>query len=369
MPVVVYIHGGAFDLGFGDMLTHDPLLATGKVIEVTINYRLGAHGFLCLGTENIPGNAGMKDQLAALRWVKDNIDKFGGNPKDITIAGYSAGAAAVELLLLSKSADGLFHKAILESGSTLSSWAVQSDPIVNAFNYARHVNYKGKPNDVQALENFYTNLPLDLLKIDPHINLENSTFVFVPCVERPAENAFITEAPIDIIKSGSFSKVPIFIGINNLEGIFRLPLFEAWREKMNKKFADFLPADLVFEDDYEKDQLAQAVKQFYFRDKSIGMATLINFVEYFTDVMFAYPILRTVKHHLEAGNDAIYLYQYSFVDENRPLPYNVYGADHCAQSLAISKNIYVEETATISESYAVVRELMTELWINFIVTG
>lgn len=369
LPVVVYIHGGAFQLGYGDMLTHDPLLQTGKIVEVTFNYRLGAHGFLCLGTEDVPGNAGMKDQVAALRWVKENIAKFGGDPNDVTIAGYSAGAASVELLLLSKSAQGLFDKVILESGSGLSVWAVQIDPIANAYNYARFLNYDGDLDDVYALEQFYKKSKLDFIQVDPFIDRADSTFVFVPCIERNANGSFLSEVPIDIIKSRQYSQVPTFIGFGNLEGIFRLPLYETWREKMEKNFEDFLPADLIFEDDYEKYQVSKHVKEFYFKNKSIGMATLINFVEYFTDIMFAYPILRSVRNHLEAGSDSIYLYQYSFVDENRPLPYNVYGADHCAQSLAISRNIYVEDTAEVSESYAAVKELLTELWINFIATG
>lgn len=112
LPVVVYIHGGAFEIGFGNMMTPKHLVRNKKVIVVNFNYRLGVHGFLCLGTEDAPGNAGLKDQVALLRWVNKNIASFGGNPDDVTIAGYSAGSVSVDLLMLSKSAKGLFNKVI-----------------------------------------------------------------------------------------------------------------------------------------------------------------------------------------------------------------------------------------------------------------
>lgn len=132
LPVVVYVHGGAFQLGRGDMFIPTKLVAKHNIIAVTFNYRVGFHGFLCLGTEDVPGNAGMKDQVSALRWVKKNIASFGGNPDDVTIAGYSAGSAAVDLLMLSKMAEGLFNKVIPESGASIGQWTIQSDPLENA---------------------------------------------------------------------------------------------------------------------------------------------------------------------------------------------------------------------------------------------
>lgn len=367
LPVVIYIHGGAFQLGFSNMMVHDPLLESGEIIEVTFNYRLGANGFLCLGTENAPGNAGMKDQVALLKWVKNNIAAFGGNPEDVTVAGYSAGAAAVELLILSESSQGLFHKAILESGSALSVWALQTDPIAMARNYAKLHNYDGPDDDVQALENFYKGTELNVLQIDPFTNRMNSTFGFVPCIEKVSnEDSFLTKAPLDIIKSGKYTPVPTLVGFGNMEGIFRLPFFEEWQEKMNEDFSNVMPVDLDFGEDTE---WVQKIKEYYFKDKAVSVYTLIKFVEYFNDMMFAYPILRSVNLHLESRSDSIYLYQFSYVDENRRLPYNIYGADHCSQSLAVSKNMFVSETTKVAESYAVVKKLLVKLWVNFIVSG
>ena len=88
---------------------------TQSVIIVTINYRLGAFGFLSLGTEDVPGNAGLRDQTMALTWVKENIASFGGDNKRITIFGESAGGSSAALHLLSPLSKGLFQRAILQS--------------------------------------------------------------------------------------------------------------------------------------------------------------------------------------------------------------------------------------------------------------
>ena len=128
LPVMVWIHGGGFQAGAGAEPRHDGNAFAGKgVVLVTINYRLGVFGFLAhpeLTREsgrNASGNYGMLDQVAALRWVQDNIAAFGGDPKNVTIFGESAGSFAVSALMASPLARGLFHKAIGESGAFFTS--------------------------------------------------------------------------------------------------------------------------------------------------------------------------------------------------------------------------------------------------------
>jgi carboxylesterase type B len=121
-----WIHGGIFVFGSGSTEFYGPdFLITEDVVVVTINYRLGLLGFLCLEdpTLGVPGNAGLKDVVMALKWVHENIRQFGGDPDNITIFGQSSGAAAVHLLTLSPMVRGLFHKAIGQSGTALSPWA------------------------------------------------------------------------------------------------------------------------------------------------------------------------------------------------------------------------------------------------------
>ena len=117
-PVMVWIHGGAYAIGSGGEAIYDgaALAERGDVVVVTINYRLGALGFLCL-----PGlgdtNVGLRDQFAALRWVSRNIAAFGGDPDNVTVFGESAGAMSAALMLVSPQARGLVHRAILQSGA------------------------------------------------------------------------------------------------------------------------------------------------------------------------------------------------------------------------------------------------------------
>ncbi|CAG7829375.1 unnamed protein product, partial [Allacma fusca] len=93
------------------------------VVYVNPNYRLGVLGFLNTGDTAARGNMGLKDQVLALRWVKDNIQSFGGDPNNITIFGESAGGASVHYLTLSPSTKGLFNKAIIQSGLATPHWA------------------------------------------------------------------------------------------------------------------------------------------------------------------------------------------------------------------------------------------------------
>jgi len=124
-PVMMWIHGGGYTYGSGSSLGYDGanLSRAGDVVVVCINHRLAINGHLYLGAAGAEfaesGNVGMLDIVASLRWVRDNIARFGGDPGNVTIFGQSGGGGKVSTLLAMPSAKGLFHKAIVESGSTL----------------------------------------------------------------------------------------------------------------------------------------------------------------------------------------------------------------------------------------------------------
>ena len=147
-PVMVWIHGGAFTIGSGSEEYYNGanLASRGDVVIVTINYRLGALGFL-----NLPAlgetNFGMRDQVAALKWVQANIANFGGDPNNVTIFGESAGGMSVASLMASPEAAGLFQKAIPQSGAGHNALTAEE---TNATAYKFCEALGVDPNDVDA---------------------------------------------------------------------------------------------------------------------------------------------------------------------------------------------------------------------------
>lgn len=146
-PTVVYIHGGAFQLGSAS--DHKPhLLMERDVVLVTVNYRLGAFGFLALGTNAYPGNLAFKDQVLALMWVKNNIAKFGGDPNSVTLMGNSAGAFSVTAHMVSPMSRGLFHRVIAFSGAIVWQKKLETNYLDLARKLAAKMNCTTEKVDV-----------------------------------------------------------------------------------------------------------------------------------------------------------------------------------------------------------------------------
>lgn len=126
IPVIVNIHGGGFE--FGTAINHGPeYLLDRDIVLVTVNYRLGAFGFMGVGTADVSGNQGLKDQSLGLRWIHENIRHFGGDPERVTISGLSAGSVAVTAHIVSPMSQGLFHNVIGQSGSIASQIRPESN--------------------------------------------------------------------------------------------------------------------------------------------------------------------------------------------------------------------------------------------------
>ncbi|CAH0406087.1 unnamed protein product [Chilo suppressalis] len=369
LPVLVIIHGGALQLGYGRDMSTINLVNSKKVIAVNFNYRLGIPGFLCLGNKDAPGNAGMKDQVALLRWVNANIASFGGNPNDVTVTGCSAGGTSVDYLMLSKLTDGLMHKVVPESGSSLGSLHIQFDPLQNAKDHALRLNFTNVDN-IDALTDFYKNLPYEVLLQDfGYLTRKDSSGVFVVCVERDiGQERFLEDAPLNILRNKTQKILPMFYGFASLEGAWRYNMFDVWSAPMNNNFSDFLPADLRFENETQREEVAERVKDFYFENKAVGNDTLLPYINYFSDVIFVQNILQSARLHVAAGNDQVYLYQYSFNRSDRPaVPgRDLQGANHCAQTYAVIDEI---DENLLPEDYKAMKAVMRELWLNFIVYG
>ncbi|NVO33384.1 carboxylesterase/lipase family protein [Hymenobacter lapidiphilus] len=222
-PVLVFIHGGAFVLGTSDVPLYDGTTFAQKgVVLVTLNYRLGIEGFLKI--QGVPSNLGIRDQLAALRWVQANIGRFGGDPANVTIFGESAGGMSVATLLASPAAKGLFRRAILMSGSgqgVLSG--EQADRIA-----ARYARVLGIRNTAEAYRRF---TPEQLLaaqqKVTPKmVKLDTDDYadpgsgavLYFPVID----GDIVPALPLSSIQQGAGSAVDVLVGYNSDEANYFL---------------------------------------------------------------------------------------------------------------------------------------------------
>lgn len=364
VPVIVYVHSGAFAGGNGNMAKFH-YLTKHDVITISFNYRLGAIGFVCLGTDEIPGNAGLKDQVAALKWINKHIVKFGGDPNKVTLAGFSVGASMAELLAISKATDGLLHKLILESGSALSPFTINRDPISTARNIAISIGFNdtGKLKD---LNEFYLNANItDLAAKSKNFFLTNSTFGFAPCIEKNIKNsnAFLTESPFDIMQRGDYKKIPVLTGFSNMEGISRTIKFDQWSDMMNENFAPFLPADLTFTDETSKHSFISDIKKQYFKNEEVTHDNLQAYIDYFSDSMFKYGIVRSARLHANQ-NKPVYLYEFTFVGNlNMKHQYmdRIKGASHRDQTAYILD--FFDHTTKYRDMDT--RDRLTTMWSDF----
>ena len=216
LPVLVYIHGGAYEIGTAVIFPSD-ILALHGVVVVVIQYRLGPFGFLTTGDSAAPGNLGMLDQVEALKWVKDNIENFGGNPNKVTIFGESAGGTSVSLHFLSPLSKNLFHQAIAESGVDFSPFAIQplSFGIGNAKALAEKLDCD--TNDHTALVTCIREKKVsDIKEAAESANYgETADYVtWAPVVDK----TFLHDTPRNLRKKGDFKKVNLMISFNSQEG-------------------------------------------------------------------------------------------------------------------------------------------------------
>lgn len=276
LPVMYFIHGGAFSGGSGSRTQYGPSYFVDKnVILVTVNSRLGPLGFLCLHTEDCPGNAGLKDQVMALKWVNENIKYFGGNLKSITIFGQSSGAGTAHFLTMSPLAKGLFTKAIFQSGSSAAERFSQSNPESVAFKLGELLGFETGQNSRADLLSFLSDVPVKDL-ITAAQSPEFSTgleIAFAPVIEKTFQqnNAFITENPRELLKSGNFNHVPTITGFNSNEGVinetklYGMDLETVTVDQLVPDFQAFIPKDLKKKlNATEKDVAANKIKDFYF---------------------------------------------------------------------------------------------------------
>lgn len=239
-PVMVWLHGGAYAVGATSQLVYrgDALATRGDVVVVTVGYRLGALGFLDLraaGVNDAETNVALRDVLLALRWVRDNIQAFGGDPDAVTVFGQSAGAGLITALLAGSGAAGLFQRAIAQSPPAGSMYGPERSATV-ARRFAEHLSALpggGDPRHapvesiVAAGAEVYTEIPRE----------HPGRLAFAPTVG----DDLLPEAPLRVLSDGRGLPVPLVVGTNRDEAtLFRLmrsPLLPIRRPDLQRMFA------------------------------------------------------------------------------------------------------------------------------------
>ncbi|KAF2902650.1 hypothetical protein ILUMI_03535 [Ignelater luminosus] len=225
LPVMFYIHWGGFFSGSGNADFYGPdILLDKDVVLVTFNYRLGALGFLSTKDEFLPGNNGLKDQNLALKWVKKNIVYFGGSPDKITVLGQSVGGASTHYHVLSPLSRDLISRAIAHSGIATAVWALapKGEALTNAKRLAGFLNCPDE-SDKEMIDCLNKVDAFDIVTQEKKFLVHNYDPVirFKPVIEPDIDGAFLTEDPIDIIRSSKSAEIPFITGITTEDGALK----------------------------------------------------------------------------------------------------------------------------------------------------
>ncbi|XP_063349272.1 cholinesterase-like [Pelmatolapia mariae] len=221
-PVFVWIHGGAFISGTSSLDIYDGrfLSKSESVVVVSMNYRLGAFGFLSLpDNTNIQGNAGLLDQRLALKWVANNIAAFGGDPSKVTLFGESAGSASVGFQLLSPGSQDLFQRAVMQSGSPNAYWATisQTEAWDRSLMLAKLVDCPSSP--AARLEACLQQADPQKILTKQFEVLTQPSLISLPFMPHVDGN-FLPDAVDVLLSTGNFAKKDVMFGLNKDEGTY-----------------------------------------------------------------------------------------------------------------------------------------------------
>ncbi|XP_015244406.1 PREDICTED: carboxylesterase 5A-like isoform X1 [Cyprinodon variegatus] len=363
LPVMVWIHGGGLTMGSASQYDGSSLAAYENIVTVIIQYRLGILGFLSTGDEHARGNWGLLDQLAALRWVQENIEAFGGDPHSVTVAGESAGGISASILTLSPQAKGLFHKAIFQSGVATVGSYTSEQPLPQA-QIVANITGCGISRTEELVQCIRGKSQDELVSATKQMKL------FLGAV---VDGDFLTGRAEVLLQRKEVLNIPVMMGVTNHEFGWILPQSFAppgWEKGMDRESVlaivhMFNPegvssANSLIADEYLKDAKSP-------EDIRDGLTEVIG------DLLMALPVLNVAGYHTDVGAP-VYLYEFVYSTEilrrHRP---SFVRADHADDvgfmfggcfwngQIRITGNITKED-----ESFC---RTMMSYWGNFIKTG
>ncbi|XP_077984264.1 acetylcholinesterase-like [Glandiceps talaboti] len=321
--VMVWIHGGGFVIGSGSSYESSPLAALNDVIVVTINYRLGVFGFMSTGDSLATGNYGLLDQVLALKWVNENIAAFGGDTDRITIFGESAGSMSVQFHIVSPLSSGLFHRAIMQSGSVNWDAGVLSDAKVEhikAYGIGKAVGCEKDTSEelLECLrqvpvEDFIAPQDMSTGILANITGLSLAEISFMPYID----GQFVTEHPQKTVSEKTFNKVDTIMGTTADEGmLFLIILFPNQLNEskvvMDKPTFDAMVPAFVFGPVSKYPMVIDSAKMLYTNWEEADLPEA-NYADSFSqitgDQIFVCSTDATARAHYEAGLN-VYLYHF-----------------------------------------------------------
>ncbi|XP_006155639.1 cocaine esterase [Tupaia chinensis] len=359
LPVMVWIHGGGFVLGTASMYDGSVLAAFEDVVVVTIQYRLGVLGFFSTGDQHAAGNWGYLDQVAALRWVRQNIVHFGGNPDRVTIFGESAGGISVSSHVVSPMSRGLFHGAIMESGVTLlPGLMVNSSDMISTM--VANLSACGQV-DSKAL--------VDCLrgKSEEEILAINKLFKVIPSV---VDGAFLPTHPKELLASADFHPVPSIIGVNNDEFGWLIPKEMDKAQAQMEKDKETLKAFLqnVSTAMLLPPEFTDLLMKEYIGDSEDSQTLQAQFQEMMADFIFVIPSLQVA--HFQRSRAPVYFYEFQhrpyFFKDIKPPHVK---ADHGDEIIFVFGFFFSNNHIQVTEEEEQLSRKMMKYWANFARNG
>ncbi|XP_048211351.1 acylcarnitine hydrolase-like isoform X12 [Perognathus longimembris pacificus] len=359
LPVMVWIHGGALVAGMASLYDGSLLAATEDVVVVAIQYRLGVPGFFSTGDQHATGNWGYLDQVAALRWVQQNIAHFGGNPDRVTIFGESAGGTSVSSHVVSPMSQGLFHGAIMESGVALLPDLISSSSDAVSSVVA----------NLSACEQMDSEMLVRCLraKSEEEMLAITKTFKIIPGV---VDGAFLPRHPKELLASADFHPVPSIIGVNNDEYGWLLPMLSGVSDTIKGINRKTLPAVM------QKTvgimnlpaECADLLMEEYMGDTEDPQALQAQFQEMMGDFMFVMPALQVA--HIQRSHGPVYFYEFQhphgFMKNLKPPHVR---ADHGDEVAFVFGSSFCGSNSHFSEEEELLSRRMMKYWANFARNG
>ncbi|XP_042894424.1 juvenile hormone esterase-like [Penaeus japonicus] len=382
LPVMVWIHGGAFYAGG----THEYLphvLMNRDIVLVVLQYRLGIMGFLSTEDEVMPGNFGLKDQTLALHWVQDNIHHFGGDAARVTIFGESAGGASVNMHMLSPKSKGLFSRAIMQSGTALASWALQEQFKSVTEEVSKSV---GCPEGLGSHEVLACLQKTDGRRLAASLQ-DHMKWFLLPLITTPRiDGDFLPDHPARLMRDGKFNRANVMSGITRDDGaivtqpmLVREELLDALRNNFSAIGPISLMADPEMEDPVE---FSARIYQHYLGDLTFDLGHMEELTRLETDHTFGVPHDLTTLYHARVPGLATYRYELKhraqlsigdFFETDVGRHWIPHGDDlyylFAGGPTLAPDNLPGRPTDLQKEEDLRLRDIVTTMWTNFAATG